>query len=39
MNDVWTTVLNAWGLPVDRYSDPKWCRSAGAQSAKGLIAG
>jgi hypothetical protein len=39
MNDVWTTVLNAWGLPVDRYSDPKWCRSSGAQSAKGLIAG
>jgi hypothetical protein len=37
MNDVWTTVLNAWGAPVDRFSDPKWCRRSGAGSAPGLF--
>jgi hypothetical protein len=37
MNDVWTTVLNAWGMPINQFSDPAWCRSSGPQSAKGLI--
>jgi|tagenome__1003787_1003787.scaffolds.fasta_scaffold20924314_1 hypothetical protein len=39
MNDVWTTILNAWGQPIMQFSDPKWCRSSGPQSAKGLILG
>jgi hypothetical protein len=37
MNDVWTTVLNAWGVPVTQFSDPKWCRRSGAGSAPGLF--
>lgn len=37
INDVWTSLLNAWGLNIDRYGDPKWCKSSGAQAAKGLF--
>jgi hypothetical protein len=39
MNDVWTTILNAWGHPLEHFSDPAWCRAAGPQAAPGLIAG
>jgi hypothetical protein len=38
-NDVWTTLLNAWGVPLERYGDPKWCKGAGPQAAKGIIRG
>jgi hypothetical protein len=37
MNDVWTTILNAWGQPITRFSDPAWCRRSGPNSAPGLI--
>jgi hypothetical protein len=39
MNDVWTSILNGWGQPIEHFSDPAWCRRAGAQAAKGLILG
>jgi hypothetical protein len=39
MNDVWTSVLNAWGQPINQYGDPKWCKGSGPQAAKGLIKG
>jgi hypothetical protein len=37
VNDVWTSLLNAWGLELERYGDPKWCKSSGPQAAKGLF--
>jgi len=37
INDVWTSMLNAWGIQTDRYGDPKWCTSSGPQAAKGLF--
>jgi hypothetical protein len=38
-NDVWTSLLNAWGVPTDRFGDPRYCRNAGPGAAKGLILG
>jgi hypothetical protein len=37
INDVWTSLLNAWGLSIDRYGDPEWCKGSGAQAAPGLF--
>lgn len=38
-NDVWTSILNAWGMPVERFGDPMWCKGVGPGAAKGIIAG
>jgi hypothetical protein len=38
-NDVYTSLLNAWGLPTDRFGDPKYCKGAGPGAARGLILG
>jgi hypothetical protein len=38
-NDVWTSILNAWGLPTDQFGDPKYCKGSGLAAAKGIIAG
>jgi hypothetical protein len=37
INDVWTSLLNAWGLQLEHYGDAKWCKSSGPQAAKGLF--
>jgi hypothetical protein len=38
-NDVWTSLLNAWGKPIDKFGDPKYCKGTGLAAAKGLIIG
>ncbi len=38
-NDVYTSLLNAWGLPTERFGDPKYCKGAGPGAAPGLILG
>jgi hypothetical protein len=38
-NDVWTSILNAWGKPTDKFGDPKYCKGTGPGAAKGLIIG
>ena len=38
-NDVWTSLLNGWGLPTERFGDPKYCKGAGPGAAKGLVIG
>jgi hypothetical protein len=38
-NDVWTSLLNAWGHPIERFGDPKYCKGAGPGAARGLIVG
>jgi hypothetical protein len=39
MNDVWTSILNAWGKPMDQFGDPMYCKGRGPGAAKGLIVG
>ena len=31
------SVLNAWGLDIDQYGDPRWCASSGANAARGMF--
>lgn len=38
-NDVWTSILNAWGIPTERFGDPKYCKGVGPGAAKGIILG
>jgi hypothetical protein len=38
-NDVWTSVLNAWGVPTQQFGDPMYCKKSGPAAAKGLILG
>ena len=38
-NDVWTSLLNAWGLETSQFGDPKYCKGSGPSAAKGLIIG
>jgi hypothetical protein len=38
-NDVWTSILNAWGMPVTQFGDPMFCKGSGPAAAKGLIMG
>jgi len=38
-NDVWTSILNAWGMPIAQFGDPKYCKGSGPAAAKGLIIG
>jgi hypothetical protein len=38
-NDVWTSVLNAWGKPTEQFGDPRFCKGSGPAAAKGLIIG
>ena len=37
INDVWTTLLNAWGMSIDRYGDPEWTTGSGPNAAPGII--
>jgi hypothetical protein len=37
INDVWTSLLNAWGLDLEQYGDPRWCASSGPDAAPGLF--
>jgi hypothetical protein len=37
INDVWTSLLNAWGIDVDQFGDPRWCTSSGPDAAPGLF--
>ncbi|HXU82140.1 MAG TPA: DUF1552 domain-containing protein [Polyangia bacterium] len=39
MNDVWTSILNAWGKPTDQFGEPMYCKGRGPGAAKGLIIG
>jgi hypothetical protein len=39
MNDVWTSILNAWGKPTDQFGEPMYCKGRGPGAAKGLIMG
>ena len=39
MNDVWTSILNAWGVQTNQFGDPKYNKSSGPAAAKGLIIG
>ena len=34
-NDVWTSMLNAWGCPSEQFGDPMYCKGAGPAAAKG----
>jgi hypothetical protein len=38
-NDVWTSLLNAWGQETSQFGDPKYCKGSGPAAAKGLIMG
>ena len=38
-NDVWTSILNAWGKPTERFGDPQYCKGSGPGAAKGFIRG
>jgi hypothetical protein len=38
-NDVWTSILNAWGKPTEKFGDPQFAKGAGPGAAKGLILG
>jgi hypothetical protein len=38
-NDVWTSLLNAWGMPIAQFGDPKYCKGSGKGAAPGLIRG
>jgi hypothetical protein len=38
-NDVWTSILNAWGVPTTQFGDPMFCKGQGPGAAKGLIRG
>jgi hypothetical protein len=38
-NDVWTSILNAWGVPTMQFGDPMFCKGSGPGAAKGLIIG
>jgi hypothetical protein len=38
-NDVWTSILNAWGKPTEQFGDPMYCKGRGPAAAKGIIAG
>jgi hypothetical protein len=38
-NDVWTSVLNAWGVPTMQFGEPMYCKGSGPAAAKGLILG
>jgi hypothetical protein len=38
-NDLWTSILNAWGHPIERFGDPTYCKGAGPGAARGLIIG
>jgi hypothetical protein len=38
-NDVWTSILNAWGVETAQFGDPKYCKGTGLAAAKGLIIG
>jgi hypothetical protein len=37
INDVWTSLLNAWGLNIEQFGDPKWCKGSGPNAAKGIF--
>jgi hypothetical protein len=39
MNDVWTSILNAWGKQTDQFGEPMYCKGRGPAAAKGLIMG
>jgi hypothetical protein len=39
MNDVWTSLLNAWGKQTAQFGDPMFCKGSGPAAAKGLIVG
>jgi hypothetical protein len=39
MNDVWTSLLNAWGKQTDQFGEPMYCKGRGPAAAKGLILG
>jgi len=39
MNDVWTSILNAWGKQTNQFGEPKYCKASGPGAAKGLIIG
>jgi hypothetical protein len=39
MNDVWTSILNAWGKQTTQFGDPMYCKGSGPAAAKGLIQG